>query len=130
MMVGPMSPRPSELAMGGASTRDISSQNSACCISVALRPPYSLGHETAAQRPSCSFRCQARKYAKDSSMGFSRQSFQSLGRLDESHARSSSRNANSSAVKFKSMEKTPSLSGRETHYRQKTSGVALLCLQI
>jgi len=39
-------------AMGGASRRAISSQKSACCINVALRPPYSFGHETAAQPPS------------------------------------------------------------------------------
>src|SRR5260370_20359141 len=77
MMVGPMRPNPSELAMGGASTRAISSQNRACCISVALRPPYSFGHETAAQRPSWSFCCQARRYGNDSSMGFSRHSFRS-----------------------------------------------------
>src|ERR1700677_2408243 len=108
MMVGPMRPRPRELATGGASTRAISSQNMACCISEALRPPYSLGHETAAQRPSRSFRCQARRYGNDSSMGFSRQSLQSFGTLEASQARSSSRNVNSSAVKFKSMNKTPS----------------------
>src|SRR6202007_3245137 len=87
----------------------ISSQNSACCISVALRPPYSLGQQTAAQRPSWSFRCHARRYGNDSSRGFSRHSFQSIGAFAASHARSSSRNANSSAVRFKSIDKTPSL---------------------
>src|SRR5882762_4192449 len=114
MMVGPMRPKPSELAMGGASTRAISSQNRACCISVALRPPYSLGHETAAQRPSWSFCCQARRYGNDSSMGFARHSCQAFGTLDASHSRSSSRNACSSAVKLRSMKKTPSLRRSQT----------------
>src|ERR1700683_607130 len=41
-------------------------------------------------------------------MGFSRQSLQSFGTLETNQARSSSRNVNSSAVKFKSMNKTPS----------------------
>src|SRR5580700_352548 len=41
-------------------------------------------------------------------MGFSRHSFQSFGTLETSHARSSSRNDNSSVVKFRSMKKTPS----------------------
>src|SRR4029077_7260956 len=36
------------------------------------------------------------------------QSFQSFGTFTASQARSSSRNANSSAVRFRSMEKTPS----------------------
>ena len=64
MIVGPISPSPSEFAIGGASTRAISSQKSDCSIRVALRPPYSFGHETAAQPPSYSFRCQARRYRK------------------------------------------------------------------
>src|SRR5258708_8093918 len=108
MMVGPIRPRPSALTMGGASTRAISSQNSACSINVALRPPYSLGQETAAQRLSWSFRCQARRYGNDSSRGFSHHSFQSFGAFAASHARNSSRNADSSAAKFKSMENAPS----------------------
>src|SRR5271154_4416946 len=108
MIVGPIRPKPSEFAIGGASTRAISSQKSACCINVALRPPYSLGHETAAHRPSCSFRCQARKYENDSSIGFSRHSFQSFGTFVANHSRSSSRNEVSSAVKFKSIQNTPS----------------------
>src|SRR5580704_2856720 len=108
MIVGPISPKPSEFAIGGASTRAISSQKSACCINVALRPPYSLGQETAAHRPSCSFRCHARRYGNDSSIGFSRHSLQSFGTFVASHARSSSRNADSSTVKFKSIQETPS----------------------
>src|SRR5277367_44577 len=103
MIVGPISPSPSEFAIGGASTRAISSQKSDCSISVALRPPYSLGHETAAQPPSYNFRCHARRYGNDSSSGFSRHSPQSFGTFDSSHARSSSRNFVSSAVRFRSI---------------------------
>src|ERR1700734_2994463 len=113
MIVGPMRPKPSELAIGGASTRAISSQNMAFFINVAPRPPYFFGHETAAQRPSWSLRCQARKYGNDSSIGFSRHSFQSFGRLLASHARSSSRKDNSSLVKFKSMTKLLPIARRQ-----------------
>src|SRR5260370_5977112 len=108
MMVGPMSPRPREFAIGGASTRDISSQKMDWCIKLAPRPPYSFGHDTAAHPPSYSFRCQAFKYGKDSSMGFSRHSLQSFGTFASSHERSSSRNCFSSAVRFKYILKNPS----------------------
>src|SRR5712692_6778609 len=108
MMVGPMSPRPREFAIGGASTRAISSQKIDCCIRLALRPPYSFGHETAAHPPSYSFRCQAFRYVKDSSMGFSRHSLQSFGTFASSQMRSSSRNCFSSRVRFRSIQKTPS----------------------
>src|SRR5882757_9137551 len=111
MMVGPMSPRPREFAIGGASTRDISSQKMDCCIKLAPRPPYSFGHDTAAHPLSYSFRCQAFKYVKDSSIGFSRHSLQSFGTLASSHERSSSRNCFSSEVRFKSIQKTPSQPG-------------------
>src|SRR5258708_20162924 len=102
MMVGPMSPRPMEFAIGGASTRDISSQKMDCCIKLAPRPPYSFGHDTAAHPPSYSFRCQAFKYVKDSSIGFSRHSLQSFGTLASSHDRSSSQNSFSSAAQLNS----------------------------
>src|ERR1700730_5591646 len=108
MMVGPISPRPSEFAIGGASRRAISSQKMDCCIRLALCPPYSFGHETAAHPPSYSFCCQARKYGNDSSMGFSRHSFQSFGTLVSSQVRSSSRNCFSSAVRFRSIHDPPS----------------------
>jgi len=98
----------SALTMGGASTRAISSQNSACSINVALRPPYSLGQETAAQRLSWSFRCQARRYGNDSSRGFSHHSFQSFGAFAASHARNSSRNADSSAASLSPWKTLPS----------------------
>src|ERR1700756_811290 len=103
MIVGPINPSPSEFAIGGASTRAISSQNSDCSISVALRPPYSLGQETAAQPPSYNFRCHARRYGNDSSSGFSRHSPQSFGTFDSSQPLSSSRNFVSSAVRFRSI---------------------------
>src|SRR5579863_3244867 len=41
-------------------------------------------------------------------MGFSRHSFQSFGTLEASQERSSSRNCNSSLVRFRSMSQTPS----------------------
>src|SRR5271163_1109158 len=103
MIVGPINPRPSEFAIGGASTRAISSQKRDCSISVALRPPYSFGHETAAHPPSYNLRCHARRYENDSSSGFSRHSFQSFGTLASSHARNSSRNFVSSVVRFRSI---------------------------
>src|SRR5579862_9083989 len=104
MMVGPMSPKPRALAVGGAWTRDISSQKIACCMSVALRPPYSLGQETAAQRPPSRFRCHALKYGNVSSSGFSLHWAQSLGMFASSHVRSSSRNWRSSAVRLRSIQ--------------------------
>src|ERR1700746_3413543 len=55
MIVGPINPSPSEFAIGGASTRAISSQNSDCSISVAPRPPYSFCHDTRAHRASTHF---------------------------------------------------------------------------
>src|ERR1700688_1573453 len=120
IIVGPISPRPRELAIGGTSTRAISSQKSDCCIKVALRPPYSLGQETAAQRPSWSLRCQARRYGKDSSSGFSRHSAQSLGALLANQARSSSRKLDSSGVNFKSTKYAPSFS-RDTSARSRAN---------
>src|SRR6266481_1264989 len=104
MIVGPISPSPSEFAIGGASTRAISSQNNDCSINVAPRPPYSLGHETAAQPPSYNFRCHARRYGNDSSSGFSRHSPQSLGTFASSQVLSSSRNFVSSGVRFRSIQ--------------------------
>src|SRR3974390_3214414 len=103
MIVGPINPRPKALAIGGASTRAISSQKIACCIKVAPRPPYSFGQETAAQPPSWSVRCHILRYAKDSSSDFSRQLLQSLGTLTSSHERNSSRKATSSRVRFRSI---------------------------
>src|SRR4029077_13965948 len=106
MMVGPMSPSPSEFAIGGASTRAISSPKSDCSIRVALRPPNSLGHETAAPPPSYNFRCHARRYGNDSSSGFSRHSPQSLGAFASSQVLSSSRNLVSSGVRFRSIQQS------------------------
>src|SRR5579864_7542707 len=106
MIVGPINPSPSEFAIGGASTRAISSQNSDCSISVAPRPPYSLGQETAAHPPSYNFRCQARRYGNDSSSGFSRHSPQSLGTFASSQLLSSSRNFVSSGVTFRSIQQS------------------------
>src|SRR6202030_868945 len=106
MMVGPMSPSPSEFAIGGASTRAISAQKRDCSMRVAPRPPNSLGHETAAHPPSYNFRCQLRRYGNDSSSGFSRHSPQSLGTLASSHVLSSSRNLVSSAVRFRSIQQS------------------------
>src|SRR5215469_7433535 len=107
MIVGPINPSPSEFAMGGASTRAISSQKSDCSISVAPRPPYSLGQETAAQPPSYNFRCQALRYGNDSSNGFSRHSLQSPGTLAANQDRNSSRKAISSDVRFRSIYISP-----------------------
>src|ERR1700720_2530769 len=106
MIVGPMSPSPSEFAIGGASTRALSSQKRDCSIRVALRPPNSLGHETAAHPPSYNFRCHARRYGNDSSSGFSRHSPQSLGTFASSHVLSSSRNLVSSAVRLRSIRQS------------------------
>src|SRR6201997_2119307 len=106
MIVGPINPSPSEFAIGGASTRAISSQNSDCSISVAPRPPYSLGQETAAQPPSYNFLCHARRYGNDSSSGFSRHSPQSLGTFASSQVLSSSRNFVSSGVRFRSIRQS------------------------
>src|ERR1700721_876009 len=106
MIVGPINPSPSEFAIGGASTRAISSQNSDCSISVAPRPPYSLGQETAAHPPSYHFRCHAPRYGNDSSSGFSRHSPQSLGTLASSQVLNSSRNLVSSGVRFRSIQQS------------------------
>src|SRR5579864_455811 len=113
MIVGPINPSPSEFAIGGASTRAISSQNSDCSISVAPRPPYSLGQDTAAHPPSYNFRCQARRYGNDSSNGFSRHSLQSLGTFASSQVLSSSRNLVSSAVRFRSIQQILSKKKRQ-----------------
>src|SRR6266851_9521494 len=126
MIVGPISPRPRVLAIGGASTRVISSQKIACCVSVALRPPYSFGHETAAQLPSCSFRCQALKYGNDSSMGFSRHSLQSRGALARNHARNSSRNRNSSSERFRSIQRFLSNRGSDSSPYRESDAILLL----
>src|ERR1700677_2349073 len=104
MIVGPIRPRPSELAIGGASARAISSQKMDCCISEALRPPNSLGQETAAQPASQSLRCQARRYGYDSSSGLFCHAGQSFGAFAASQERNSSRKSFSSAVKFKSIQ--------------------------
>src|SRR5258707_11258234 len=127
MMVGPMSPRPREFAIGGASTRAISSQKMDCCIKLAPRPPYSFGHDTAAHPPSYSFRCQAFKYGKDSSIGFSRHSLQSFGTFASSHERSSSRNCFSSAVRFKSIQKTPFEPGSAPALTEEPTKFSFLC---
>jgi len=59
-MSGSIRPRPSALTMGGASKRAISSSKQRCLHQRRrLRPPYSLGQETAAQRLSWSFRAGA-----------------------------------------------------------------------
>ncbi len=52
MTTGPPITRPSTLAGRGALARASSSPKMDCSISVAPRPPYSLGHETPAQPAS------------------------------------------------------------------------------
>src|SRR5450432_2869100 len=72
----------------------------------AASPAYILAIETAA-RASGAFSSRAQPAEYDSSMGFSRHSLQFLGAFEMSQVRSSSRNVDSSAVRFKSMNKTP-----------------------
>src|ERR1700741_1049017 len=128
MIVGPINPRPKALAMGGASTRAISSQKIACCIKVAMRPPYSLGQETAAHPPSWSRRCQVLRFGNYSSSGFSRQLLQSLGALISSHDRNSSRKATSSPVRFRSIPVFCSFVGpRTAHHLFCVTRVAWPC---
>ena len=43
----------------GAWARAASSLKMTCSVSVAPRPPYSLGHDSPAQPPSYSWRCQS-----------------------------------------------------------------------
>src|SRR5262245_41858498 len=59
MIVGPMNPMPRPLMGGGALARAISSCTIACCIGVALRPPYSFGHSMPMKPASYILRCQA-----------------------------------------------------------------------
>src|SRR5215470_6128749 len=103
MMVGPISPKPRTLASGGAAASAISCQKITCCIRLAPRPPYSLGHEMPAQPASYSLRCQRFRYSNLCSSDSSRRSSQSVGTLAASHARNSSRKAISSGLRFRSM---------------------------
>src|SRR3954453_20058 len=88
---GPPMIRPSTLAADGARARTSSSLKSACSISVAPRPPYSLGHDSPAYPFSCSLRCQSPRNLKAStSPGGS-----GPGWFSASQLRRSSRNASS-----------------------------------
>src|SRR3954452_12817483 len=64
---GPPMTRPSTFAGCGAPRRASSSLKIACSISVAPRPPYSLGHERPVQPPSCSCFCHVRANSNQSS---------------------------------------------------------------
>src|SRR3954454_3548100 len=86
---GPPITRPSTFAGEGAFARTISSPKIACSMSVAPRPPYSLGHDSPAQPASCSLRCHSRRNSNPSSSpGGS-----SPGWFSSTQARSSSRKA-------------------------------------
>src|SRR5580704_23302 len=102
MMVGPIRPSPSVLAIGGALARAISCQKMTCCIRFAPRPPYCLGQETPAHPPANNLRCHVLRYSKRDSSDSSRLSAQSVGTLAVSQERNSSRNCISSDVKFRS----------------------------
>ena len=84
MRVGPTIISPSRLAISGASARAISSEKTACSISVAPRPPYSSGQWTPAQPASYILRCQARRYWNAASGSFG---IGSLGTLASSQSR-------------------------------------------
>ena len=98
---GPPITRPRTFAGRGAFARASSSLKIACSTRVAPRPPYSFGHETPAQPPSCSLRCQLRS---NSNWTWSPPFGASPGWFASSQARSSSRKACSSVVRVRSIE--------------------------
>src|SRR5436190_17087464 len=93
MIVGPTSESPMTPMSCGASASASSSWKTACCISVAPRPPYCFGHEIPAHPPSKSVRCQR----------FSSSTVFASNTFSCSHARNSSRKLCSSGVRLRSM---------------------------
>src|ERR1700683_356915 len=81
-----------------------------CCVSVAPRPPYSLGQLIPTHPPACIFLCHSTRRFQSSAL-LSRMKSASppssllpLGRLALSQPLNSARNASSSALNLKSID--------------------------
>src|SRR5260370_10600809 len=104
MMTGPPMPSPITLMGPGARASIISWPKMTCSISVAPRPPYSLGQLSPMYPASYSARCHPTRRSSHvaevaSSLSLSAQA----GRFARSQARTSSRKARSAGVRSKSM---------------------------
>src|SRR5208282_1569372 len=80
-----------------------------CCVSVAPRPPYSLGQLIPTHPPACIFLCHSTRRFQSSAVPSLMKSLPSslladLGRLALSQPLSSARNASSSALNLKSID--------------------------
>src|ERR1700735_5248407 len=80
-----------------------------CCVSVAPRPPYSLGQLIPTHPPACIFLCQSTRRFQSSAVPSLMKSPPSslladLGRLALSQPLNSARNASSSALNLKSID--------------------------
>src|SRR5277367_6367534 len=80
-----------------------------CCVSVAPRPPYSLGQLIPTHPPACIFLCHSTRRFQSSALLSRMKSPPSsdvpaLGRLALSQPLNSARNASSSALNLKSID--------------------------
>jgi hypothetical protein len=100
--VGPASRMPRTSAGSGAPERPSSSKKIAVSVSVAPRPPTSVGQCTPAQPPFASVRCHSRRHSQEGSSPSGSGSSDPAGPCSASHARSSSRKASCSGVKVRS----------------------------